>query len=48
MRILSKNTAATVDLPVERSRKACIVFEGQKIGFERTDAGAIQVDFPKQ
>lgn len=48
MRILSKNTAATVDLPVERSRKACIVFEGQKIGFERTDAGTIQVDFPKQ
>ena len=48
MRILSKNTAATVDLPVERSRKACIDLEGQKIGFERTYAGKTQVDFPKQ
>lgn len=48
VRVISQNAAVTVDMPADRARSKSIVFDGQKISFERTESGTIQIGFPKK
>lgn len=47
VRIISKNAATTVEMPVDRARHTTIVFDGRKITFERTASGTVTVGFAR-